>query len=334
MNLGWAASLDHLLSSPESPTWLILAAGGSFVLIVLIAMSRASKSAANGALIVITMASIGIAVVATTQGGAPGNRGASSETDYPQQVNAALPALSCIDDMAGDAVLAACEKALFSSAESAAAAVSYAAAQLTRLTELGDAAVADRSMSPQLLRLRRAIERDRYGLMAQVLVMRDRCKPTACAAFRALKDKRQIVANMDERRYDSLVARYAPSWNEPAAPAPLTAAAPATAAAPMSESVAALPSSLPTGKPTNAEFPSAASTPAVSIMTPEPGAPAALRSSPSSPAESARLLSPRPTASVPPATAAAKKQAAPRPQRAPAPPIQLAPATANARARE
>ena len=49
-------------------------------------------------------------------------------------MNASLPALSCIDDLAGETVLAACEKALFGSAESAAAAVSYAASRITRLT--------------------------------------------------------------------------------------------------------------------------------------------------------------------------------------------------------
>ena len=35
--------------------------------------------------------------------------------------------------------------------------------------------------------------------------------------------------------------------------------------------VAMMPPSLPTGRPTNAEFPSSANTPPVSIMTPEPG---------------------------------------------------------------
>ena len=40
---------------------------------------------------------------------------------------------------------------------------------------------------------------------------------------------------------------------------------------------AALPPSLPTGKPTNADFPSAASTPPVNIMTPEPPLAAAPR---------------------------------------------------------
>ena len=50
-----------------------------------------------------------------------------------------LPALSCIDDLAGDVVGQACEKVLFGSPESTAAAVNYTAAMLTRLTALGDA---------------------------------------------------------------------------------------------------------------------------------------------------------------------------------------------------
>ena len=48
---------------------------------------------------------------------------------------------------------------------------------------------------------------------------RDHCTPADCAAFRALTDHHQIAANMDERTYDGLVARYAPSWNAPAATA-------------------------------------------------------------------------------------------------------------------
>ena len=71
-------------------------------------------------------------------------------------------------------MLAACEKALFGSAEAAAAAVSYAASQLTRLTAFGESPAANR-LTPELQALRRAVERDRYGLMAYVLVARDRC---------------------------------------------------------------------------------------------------------------------------------------------------------------
>jgi hypothetical protein len=227
----------------------------------------------------------------------------------PQPTLAALPALACIDDLAGEAVLTACEKALFGSPESAAAALSYAASQIARLTSFGDVAAANKNLTPELQTLRRAVERDRYGLMAYVLLARDHCTPSACAAFRALTDSHQIAVNMNERVYDVLIAHYAPLWNAPAAPA---------ASAP----VATLSPTMPTGKPTNAEFPTAASTPPVSIMTPEPGAATtpAPRASASTPVANAPLPSPRPATA-----AAAKKQAAAKSAPKPAP-VQLAPA--------
>ena len=128
-----------------------------------------------------------------------------------------MPQLSCIDELAGDAVLTACEKALFGSAESVAAAVAYAASQITLLTSLGDVATANKGAGSDLLALRRAVERDRYGLMAYVLMARDRCTPSACRAFRSLTEPRQIAANMEERVYESLITRYAASWNAPQA---------------------------------------------------------------------------------------------------------------------
>ena len=315
MNWAWTTSLDQLWRSPTFPMGLTLAAAAFFGIILLITLLRAEKSVASGALTVITLLAIGIAAAAAMRGFGPGDRGASGETRSSQQTSAVLPALSCIDDLAGETVLTACEKALFGSAESTAAAVSYAASQVTRLTAFGDAATANRNLSYELLTLRRAIERDRYGLMAQVLMARDQCTPAQCAAFRALTDSHQIVVNMAERTYDALISRYAPSWNAPAA-AP----------------VAALLSSVPTGKPTNAEFPTAASTPAVNIMTPEPGPSRASASAPASTmapasAANAALLSPRPTSSAAPAAlgSAKKPPTAPKPSRAAAAPVQLAP---------
>jgi hypothetical protein len=198
--------------------------------------------------------------------------------------------------------LAACEKALFASPESVAAAVSYAAASLSRLTAAGDVATANVAMTPDLLSLRRAVERDRYGLMAYVLLARDHCTPSECAVFASLTDRSQIAANMDQRVYEGLVLRYASSWN---APPPSVAAA-----------AAIVPSPGASGKPTNAEFPSASSTPPVSIMSPEPGTtPARL------PAANTPTPSPRPT----PPPAPAKKQAASKGSHAAAP-VPLAPA--------
>src|ERR1700676_1605718 len=213
MNWAWATSLDQLWRSPTFPMWLTLAAAGFFAVIVLITMLRAEKSGANGALTVVTLLAIGVAVAATIRGFGTGGSVASGETASVQTINFSLPALSCIDDLAGEAVLAACEKSLFGSAESAPAAGSYAASLITQLTASGDVAAANRNMTPELQAVRRAIERDRYGLMAQALVARDHCTLSECPAFRAMTDTHQIVANMDERTYDGLVLRYSPSWN-------------------------------------------------------------------------------------------------------------------------
>jgi hypothetical protein len=310
MNWAWASSLDHLWHSPALPMWVTLAAAGFFGIIVLITLLRAEKSVANGALTVITLLAIGIAVAGALRGYGPASRGGSGETrSAPQMSAAALPALSCIDDLAGDTVLSACEKALFGSPESAAAAVTYMAFQITRLTALGDAAIANRNMTADLQAVRHALERDRYGLAAQVLVMRERCTPTQCAAFRSLTDTHQIASNMEAHVYEGMIARYSPTWNAPAASvAPVAALAPTTMA---------------TGRPTNADFPTAASTPAVSIMTPEP---TATTPPPRSAAPAANA--PKPPAAAN-AQAPAKEPPAAKPPRGPAP-VPIAPASVPA----
>jgi hypothetical protein len=286
--------------------WATLAAAGFFALILLITLLRAEKSVANGALTVITLLAVGVAVAATVRGYGPLARNTTASVDrHPAiaQTTATSPALSCVDDIAGEAVGAACEKAVFASADSTAAAVNHMAMMITRLTSFGDAATAQKAMTPELQGLRRAIERDRYGLVAQVLLARDRCTPTQCPAFRSLTDNHQIITNMDEHAYDVLVSRYAAVWSAPP---------------PAAGAVAMLPPSPPTGRPTNADFPSAASTPPVSIMTPEPG---------TAPARTAA-----PPAGAPKAAAEAKPPAAPRKQAAkkPAAPTSIAPPVAPA----
>ncbi len=306
MNWAWANTLDQMWRSPAFPMWLTLAAAGFFAVIVVITLLRAEKSVANGALTVITLLAVGVALAATMRSFGSGGPGATEDNRSSSMATASLPALACVDDLAGEAVLAACEKAVFGSPESTAAALAYAARQISRLTAFGDVATANATMTPEIEALRHAVEHDRYGLMAQVLVVRDHCTPSDCAAFKSLTDRSRISANIEERAYDGLVGRYSLAWNAP--PPPVV------------PPVAALIPGVPTGRPTNAEFPSAASTPPVSIMTPEPTATTAHASAP---AAAAPTPSPRPTAS--PAVAAAKKQAAPKPARTPAPATSLAP---------
>jgi len=317
MNWDWAASLDQIWRSPNLPMYLALATAGFVGIIVLITLLRSERPAANGVLALITLLAIGVAGAVTFRGFGAANVPQQAEVRPVQTATAPLPQLSCIDELAGDAVLAACEKVLFGSAESVAAAVGYAASQITLLTSLGDVATANKGGGSDLLALRRAVERDRYGLMAYVLMVRDRCTPSSCRAFRSLTETRQIAANMEDRVYESLIMRYASSWNAPGQNG--------------AGLVAALPSSVPTGKPTNAEFPTSASTPPVSIMTPEPPAkpssPAA--AAPASPPAARSLAPATPPAPAPsPAVAAAKKSPA-APKRPATAPVQLAPGQAT-----
>lgn len=317
MNWAWATSLDHIWRSPGFPMWLTLAAACFFGMIVLLTLVRAEKSVANGALTVITLLAVGIAVAGTIRNYGPTNRGSSGEIHLAASALPNLPVLSCIDDLAGEVVGSACEKVVFGSPELTAAAVSYTASLLSRLTALGDVSTAKPNMTTEMFAIRRALERDRYGLVAQVLTAREGCTAAQCPVFRSLMDSRQVAANMNDRVYELLVGRYSPAWNTPPA-----------ASVPM----AALPGSVPTGRPTNAEFPSSANTPAVSIMTPEPGTgsgsgqrPAQTAAKPPAAAAPAAPAAPAASAAPPPSSAMASVKKQPAAKQRPAAPTALAP---------
>jgi hypothetical protein len=323
MNWGWASSLDQIWRSPAFPMWMTLAAAGFFGLILLITLLRAERSVANGALTVITLLAIAVAVAATVRVYGPAGQVAPGEARAQAAVTASLPALSCLDDLAGDAVAIGCEKALFGAPDTAAAAVAYTAARIDRLTALGDAATAEKSLTLDIKVLRKSLEHDRYGLVAQVLVARDGCTQFDCAAFRSLTDQQQVAANMDAHLYDQLVARYAPGWNAPAAAA--------TAAIPMPGALAGLPPAMPPGKPTNAEFPSASSTPPVSIMNPEPPTAATRQAAPAGNAVAPRAPAATSAQAAAPAAAPAAAKKQPAAKRAPtAAPVPLAPPPSSA----
>src|SRR5262245_18908579 len=133
MSLSLPTSLDQLWSSQASPMWLTLAAAGFFAIITLVTLMRAERSVANGALTVITLLAVGIAVASTTRD-VDSSRGSGGDARAAAPPYLASPSLACIDDLAGDHVRQNCEKSLYGSTESTAAAVSYAAAMITRLT--------------------------------------------------------------------------------------------------------------------------------------------------------------------------------------------------------
>ncbi len=294
--MSWAltATFDDLWRSPALPMWLTLVAAACLAVVVFAALRHAERPAVNGALMLASLLAVGLAAVALLRDSAP------SPNPSPSSV-AATPALSCLDEIAGETVLAACERALFSSPEATAAAVSYVAGQLTRLAAQGDTAS---TAEPGIRALRRALERDRYGLVAHTLTTRDGCSAASCPIFKYFSDFSRIVANIHAKTYDSLVGRHMLTWG-------------GGAVAPVLGALPAMPEAVPTGRPTTADFPTSDSIPPVSIMNPEP--PPASAPSPGTASQSAP---PAAQAQVPrPAPPAAKRSSRPEPVA----PMQLTP---------
>ena len=197
-------------------------------------------------------------------------------------------ALACLGSQAGEAVEAACEKSVFASPESAAAALAFTEARMALLADAQAIAGDDPAFAALIAGVRRAVELDRFGLAAQVLATRDSCTAEDCRAFALVNETTALRANLKARAYDTYVARYAAGWEK-------HEAAPAVAEAKPGEEA-----TQPTAAPFSSryDFPSAASIPPVNIMTAEPPRPAASEAA-SAPATDApgapqRLPPPRP----------------------------------------
>src|ERR1700733_4496869 len=226
-------------------------------------------------------------------------------------------ALACLDAVAGENVDAACEKALFASAATVAAATSYAAARLELLSDMAAYVKhGGRDIDGALLPLRHSLETDAYGFVAHALAVRDGCTGQNCKALDVLRDASRVRANLSGQTLDRYLDRYLTVWAlQPDSPAPVADAA---------------PQSQPTYQPgapgprkmVNIDFPTAASIPPVSIMNPEPGTKPA-------PAAAAANPNPQAPAASPPSAPPVKKsrkQAANPPAQAPAPSATPAPA--------
>lgn len=193
--------------------------------------------------------------------------------------------LACLDAIAGDAVETACEQALFASPEVVASALSYVSAKLSLLARGQEFANgSDLTTGSALLALRQSLESDRFGIVAQVLSLRDSCTPAQCDTFTLLHDTSRVRANLKDRTFDGYVTRYAASWSGRDGRAPLADATGSTgytgtvntpASNGAGPAIAGAPLTRPTMAPSRIDFPSASSIPAVSIMTPEPETPAA-----------------------------------------------------------
>jgi hypothetical protein len=258
--------VDAAAGTLTVPIWLAGVGSAFFLVAILVAVKRAGGVALVSSLFrvgVIAAFVLGAWLYVDRGGANTGDRRALDDRKTALMTGAIAPgsALSCLDEMAGDAVASACEKAVFASPEAVAAAVKYVAAQLALLKDGTAYAMQDSTYTAELAPLRAAIELDRFGLVAHVLGDREDCTAERCDAMATFQDKSRVMANLRDRTFDEQVKRYTASWNAPR---------------PADGVVAAVgpPVSLPsaTGPGTVApryDFPSSKSIPPVSIMAPE-----------------------------------------------------------------
>jgi hypothetical protein len=198
-------------------------------------------------------------------------------------------ALSCLDELAGETVEAACEKAVFASPEAVSAAVAYVDAKLALLADRNAyARRVDPAVAAELAPLLTALEIDRFGIVAHVLASRDGCTAGKCDALTWFGDDSHVRANLRDHTFDEQVTKFAASWNSQPRAAIDGAAAEPPHSAPAALTVAP-----------RYDFPSSQSIPPVNIMAPEP----ALRPSVAPNGQSAAPSgdgNPRPAAPVPP----------------------------------
>lgn len=248
------------------PVWAVGAAAAVFLVLMMLAIAQTGTATVMNvlfrAMVVIAAVSAGwIYVEYLERQEQAATRRGLDERAAALLARAVAPgsALSCLNELAGEAVETACAKAIFASPEAVSAAVNYVTAELALLTEGSGHARVDPAYASELAPIRAALELDRFGIVAHVLARRG-CIPEKCDGLELFNDPSRVSDNLRDHTFDSLVATFTSAWNTPRAG---TAATTADVATPP----------LPALRPVSPQydFPSAASIPAVNIMAPEPG---------------------------------------------------------------
>src|SRR6185295_1421831 len=260
MSLDWVPGLDLSNGTFTLPLWAVGVALALLVALIVIAVMRTGLTELGSMIFRIAMILIAV-VFGWTYIARSGDRDRMDErraldhraAELVSRATVPGSAIACLEATNTETVEGACERAVFASPETVAAATAYVAARLTLLADAHEyTARRDQGYESSIAGLRRTIAADRYGLASQVLATRDGCTADACDAFGLVYDDKKLRANLKDRLFDATVARYAVNW--PSRTRPLASSGgtgPVTPPGP------------------NSAFPSASSPPA-SIMNAEP----------------------------------------------------------------
>lgn len=272
----WIPGFDPLAGTLTLPLWITGAIAALFVVFCALALSRRGL---GGGLVRITLVALGVVLSWFWLDGVHRQNVAVERRSLEERVGALamramMPGspLACLDAVAGDAVESACERTLFATPEAAAAAVAYVAAQINLFAEVRSfVARGNSEMGSTLVGLRRAVEADRFGVVAHVLATRYGCTADRCPALQLMRDAQRVSANLSQRPYDDYITRYSAAWTG-SAPGSTSAASPSAAGGVAPPSLAGTAAAAPNARPPGPDvfFPSADSIPPVNIMTAEP----------------------------------------------------------------
>jgi hypothetical protein len=211
--------VDAAAGTLAVPIWLAGAAAAAFVVAILLAAKRAGGVALITSLFRVGLIAAGVlGAWLYVQQRDVSERRALDDRKTALMAGSIAPgsALSCLDELAGEAVEAACEKGVFASPEAVAAAVKYVAAQLALLDDgTAYAKRSDASYATELAPLRTAVELDRFGLVAQVLKEREGCTVDRCDALTRFRESTRVLGNLRDRTFEEQVKKYTAIWNAP-----------------------------------------------------------------------------------------------------------------------
>jgi hypothetical protein len=282
MSLDWVPGLDLSNGTFTLPLWAVGVALALLVALIVIAVMRTGLTELGSMIFRVAVILIAV-VLGWTYIARSGDRDRADERRALDHRAAELvgraivpgSAIACLEATNSETVEGSCERAVFASPETVAAAAAYMAARLSLLADASEfTARRDQSYESQIAGLRRTIAADRYGLSSQVLTT-------------LVYDDKKLRANMRDRLFDITVARYAANWpsrGRPLASGGPTSIAPGPSVAfPAAQSLppvtgaepAAPPSSAPSGQSAvqdPASVPPTNSAPASATKRPPPPA--------------------------------------------------------------
>lgn len=263
--------VDAATGTLTIPIWAAGAVSAVFLVLVVLAIGRAGP--ATTTTVLFRMSIFAAAIFAgwlyllhTERQEQAAERRSFEERSAALLARAVTPgsALSCLDELVGETVETACEKAVFASPEAVSAAVTYVTAKLALLVDGNEhLRRVDPTFASELTPLLTSLESDRFGIVAHVLDRRYGCTAENCDALTWFSDHGHVLANLRDHTFDGQVTKFAAMWSGPQR----AAADGAASAAPM----VALPNPgpLPGVVSPRYDFPSSQSIPPVNIMAPE-----------------------------------------------------------------